>query len=144
MKPQPMSEVSQFPLVLVRNSLGETAQRPILPITLTYGSVTISTTGLLDTGSDVNVLPYPVGVALGANWEQARTGFQLAGNLARYEARGLLLTATVGTLEPVRLAFAWTRAENAPLLLGQVNFFAEFDVCFFRHRGLFEVRRKSA
>jgi len=83
------------------------------------------------------------GITLGGNWETARTGLQLSGNLARYEARGILVSCTVGQLAPVQLAFAWTRAENVPLLFGQVNFFAEFDVCFLRARNIFEVRPKD-
>ena len=39
----------------------------------------------------------------------------------------------------VNLAFAWTQAPDIPLILGQANFFFEFDVCFFRARSEFEV-----
>jgi hypothetical protein len=138
-----MSDVASFPYITVKNARGEPALRPLLPVTLTYSDTTVETTGLLDTGADVNVLPYHLGVTLGGNWETARTGLQLSGNLARYEARGILVSCTVGQLPPVQLAFAWTQAENAPLLFGQVNFFAEFDVCFLRTRNLFEVRPKS-
>jgi len=35
--------------------------------------------------------------------------------------------------------FAWTRAENVPLILGQVNFFMEFDVCFYRSQLAFNL-----
>ena len=93
--------------------------------------------------SAVNILPYNLGISPGGNWEQAQTGFQLSGNLAQYEARGILLTCTVGDLPSVQLAFAWTRAEHVPLLFGQVNLFMEFDVCFFRARNSFEVRSNA-
>ncbi len=139
-----MTDLAQFPYVAVRNSRGETAVRPMLPMSITYDGTTIEASGLLDTGADVNVLPYQLGISLGGNWEQARTGLQLSGNLAQFEARGILLTCTIRQLPPVRLAFAWTQAENVPLLLGQVNFFTEFDVCFFQARGPFEVRPKIA
>lgn len=138
-----MSDVVQFPFVAVKSQRGETALRPLLPVTLSYGGTTVEASGLLDTGADVNVLPYHLGIELGGNWEQARTGLQLSGNLARYEARGILIRCAVGQLPPVQLAFAWTQAENVPLLFGQVNFFAEFDVCFFRARNTFEVRSKT-
>jgi len=138
-----MADVTRFPFVAVKNSLGEVAMRPILPVSLSYRGAAIEAHGLLDTGADVNVLPYNLGISLGGNWEQARTGFQLSGNLAQYEARGILLTCTVGNLPSVQLAFAWTRAEHVPLLFGQVNFFMEFDVCFFRARNSFEVRSNA-
>jgi len=95
---------------------------------------------LLDTGASVSALPYGLGRQLGAVWEEQAVSVRLTGNLAGFEARALVVTATVGSFDPVSLAFAWTRAERIPLLLGQINFFQEFDVCFFRHRGVFEVR----
>ncbi|WP_009631685.1 hypothetical protein [Synechocystis sp. PCC 7509] len=64
----------------------------------------------------------------------------LAGNLASVEARGLLVSAQIGNFAPVRLVFAWSQSDDAPLLLGRMNFFLEFDVCFYRSQLSFEVR----
>ena len=99
--------------------------------------------GLIDSGAAINVLPYDVGLQLGAIWEQQTTPLRLTGNLAAAEARGLVVLANVGPFPPVRLALAWTQARTVPLILGQVNFFLEFDVCFFRSRSVFEVKLKS-
>ncbi|MEO1273377.1 MAG: hypothetical protein AAFX99_35275, partial [Myxococcota bacterium] len=98
---------------------------------------------LLDTGATVNVMPWDLGVQLGAVWNEQNTALTLTGNLARYEARALLVQATLASFEAVQLAFAWSRATDIPLLLGQVNFFQEFDVCFFRSQGHFDVRPKA-
>ena len=117
--------------------------RPQMPLTLTHRSGSIETVGLLDTGADVNVMPYDLGVSLGVDWDAQDTTVELSGNLARLEARGLVVNATIGSLQPVLLVFAWTRATNVPLLLGQVNFFAEFDVCFYRAQNVFEVRPRG-
>jgi hypothetical protein len=68
---------------------------------------------------------------------------KLGGNLAQLEARVLIVTALMPTFEPVRLAFAWTRANDVPVILGQVNFFLEFDICFFRARQFFEISLKG-
>ena len=133
----------RFPYTLIRNARGEAASRPLLPIRLGFQGRILDTVGLLDTAADVNVLPYSVGLALGSVWETLGTSVTLSGNLAALEARGVILDATVGQFPPVRLAFAWTRADSVPLLLGQVNFFAEFDVCFFRAQSSFTVRPKS-
>ena len=102
----------------------------------------MSAIGLLDTGATVNVLPYTIGKQLGAVWEEQATTVHLTGNLAALEARVLLASARVGSFDPVKLAFAWTQSEEVPLILGQVNFFMEFDVCFFRSRSEFEIRPK--
>jgi hypothetical protein len=88
------------------------------------------------------VLPYAIGLELGAVWEDCTVPVTLTGNLAQQEARALVVSAVVGHFPPVRLAFAWTRAANVPVLLGQVNFFMEFDVCFYRSQPAFEVRPK--
>jgi hypothetical protein len=88
----------------------------------------------------VNVLPYDVGLRLGAVWDQVPTTVNLTGNLAREPARVLVVQATVATFRPLRLAFAWSRLSSVPVILGQVNFLLEFDVCFFRSRSLFELR----
>ncbi|MBM3236910.1 hypothetical protein FJZ31_11520 [Candidatus Poribacteria bacterium] len=137
-----MYDSERYLFIPTDSTLGEASLQPYLPLTLTYQGRWVSTSGLLDTGSMVNVLPYQVGVDLGAIWEQQMTPLQLTGNLARYEARTLVVSATVGRLEPVQLVFAWTQATNVPLLLGQVNFFMEFDVCFYRSQLLFDVRPK--
>lgn len=66
----------------------------------------------------------------------------MSGNLASVEARVAVLAAVVGGFPPVRLAFGWARTDEVSVILGQVNFFMEFDVCFFRSRGVFEVKPK--
>ncbi|MFQ6040408.1 MAG: hypothetical protein ACE5PV_06085 [Candidatus Poribacteria bacterium] len=138
-----MHDSERFSFIPADSTLGEASLQPYLPLTLTYQGRSVSTSGLLDTGSTVNVLPYQVGLDLGAVWEQQMTPIQLTGNLARYEVHALVVSATVGRFEPVQLVFAWTQATNVPMLLGQVNFFMEFDVCFYRSQLLFEVRPKQ-
>jgi hypothetical protein len=103
----------------------------------------VEVNGLLDTGASVNVMPYDIGIRLGANWQQQTTKIKLGGNLAKSEARALVVTAAIDQFTPVRLAFAWTKAKSVPLILGQVNFFMEFDVCFFRARAVFEIQPKN-
>jgi len=133
----------RYPFVERDPSLGVASLVRLLPITL-LGAKSISVSGLLDTGATVNVLPYAVGEQLGAVWEQQTTSMTLSGNLAACEARALIVPAVVGKFPPVRLAFAWTKTDAVSVLLGQVNFFMEFDVCFYRSRSAFEVRPKQA
>jgi hypothetical protein len=134
----------RFPYIDVDPLLGSASALPYVPIILGYEQREISTSGLVDSGATLNVLPYDLGVQLGAVWERQTVPVRLTGNLAESEARALVLTARVGQLSSVRLAFAWTRNNRVPLILGQVNFFMEFDVCFFRSRLLFEIMPKNA
>ena len=139
-----MHNAERYPFLPIDSALGEAGLQPRVPLTLAYQDQSVAVTGLLDTGAMVNVLPYPVGVDLGAVWEQQATVLRLTGNLAQFEARALLVSAAVGSFAPVRLVFAWTQALNVPVLLGQVNFFMEFDVCFYRSQLAFEIRPKGA
>ncbi|HET6385462.1 MAG TPA: aspartyl protease family protein [Armatimonadota bacterium] len=116
---------------------------PLLPLRLARGELQAAVSGILDTGAAVNVLPYSIGEQLGLSWEQQRTSVVLSGNLSQIQARGVLLSATVGSFPPVQLAFAWAQTDNVPLILGQANFFLEFDVCFYRSQSNFEVKPKS-
>jgi hypothetical protein len=56
----------------------------------------------------------------------------------------LLVMARVGDFAPVRLAFAWCKTNEVPLILGQTNFFLEFDICFFRSRNQLSVSPKGS
>jgi hypothetical protein len=112
---------------------------PQLPLSLTYRNSSVEVSALLDTGASVNVLPYSIGVQIGAIWEEQTTSVILAGNLASVEAKGLLVSAKISDFEPVRLVFAWSESDNAPLLLGRMNFFLAFDVCFYRSQLAFEI-----
>jgi len=132
----------RFPFVERDLSLGAASLAPFLPLTL-VGTDSVSVSGLLDTGATVNVLPYAVGEQLGAVWDQQRTQVTLSGNLAMCEARALVVSAVIADFPAVRLVFAWARTDAIPVLLGQVNFFMEFDVCLYRSLSIFEVRPKS-
>jgi hypothetical protein len=119
---------------------------PRLPLTLHRGDRSLDVVGLLDSGSAVNLLPYSMGLALGAAWDETAPIVRLAGALAHARAHGLLLSASHPQLtdnRPFQLVFAWTERDDVPLIFGQVNFFMEFDVCFFRSQGTFDVRPKG-
>lgn len=115
---------------------------PYLSVTLTNRSNSLEVMALLDTGASVNVLPYEIGVQLGAAWEEQTVPIKLSGNLACSEARGLVLSGTVAQFS-LLLAFAWTQLIDVPVILGHMNFFAEFNVCFYRHDLAFEVSPKE-
>lgn len=134
-----MVDAQRFPYKILDSSLGMVDRMPYLPLILSLNGQSLNAEGLLDTGASVNVLPYDLGLQLGLIWENETLSVLLAGNLARFEARAVIVDAQIGLFPMVNLAFAWTQATNVPLILGQANFFFEFDVCFFRGRSEFEV-----
>ncbi|MFM1842061.1 MAG: hypothetical protein RLZZ490_797 [Cyanobacteriota bacterium] len=125
------------------DSLGRSAIMPYLPLTLSGGGHSIDVPALLDTGASVNVLPYELGLELGAIWDEQTVQVQLSGNLRQREARGLIISGTVAQFDPILLVFAWTKVRDVPVILGHMNFFAEFDVCFYRHELAFEVQPRA-
>ncbi len=133
----------RFPYTRIEVGRTAASELPYLPIRLSTPSAALNLSGLLDTGSTVNVLPYAVGLELGLLWNQQMAPISLAGNLALWPAFGVIVTAQVATLPPVEMAFAWTQAQDVPLILGQINFFMEFDVCFFCSQSMFELTTKS-
>ncbi|MEH2371882.1 aspartyl protease family protein [Nostoc sp.] len=138
-----MVDTQKFPYKIIDSNLGMVDRMPYLPLTLSLDGQSLNTEGLLDTGASVNVLSYELGLQLGLIWEDETLSVLLAGNLARFEARAVVVDAQVSSFPTINLAFAWTQASNLPLILGQANFFFEFDVCFFRARSEFEVRPKQ-
>ncbi|GET36738.1 retroviral-like aspartic protease family protein [Microseira wollei] len=126
-----MVDAQKFPYKIIDSSLGMVDRMAYLPLTLSFNGKSLNVEGLLDTGASVNVLPYELGLQLGLIWENEMLSVVLTGNLARFEARAIVIDAQVSSFPTVHLAFAWTKATNVPLILGQANFFFEFEVCFF-------------
>ncbi|MBD2438779.1 hypothetical protein [Nostoc sp. FACHB-110] len=117
---------------------------PRIPLVLRRGDQSIETIGLVDSGATVNVLPYELGLQLGVAWNDRQAIIQLAGNLSNQPAIPLSASAEIADFPVVKLVFAWVRSQNVPLILGQTNFFLEFDVCFYRSQFEFEVKPKSS
>jgi len=117
---------------------------PRLPLVIRLNSQSLEVIGLVDSGSTVNVLPFEVGLRLGAVWDDRQATLRLAGTLGNSNAMPLFVMAQVGEFEPIRLAFAWVKSNNVPVILGQTNFFMEFEVCFYRSKLEFEVKPKGA
>lgn len=116
---------------------------PRIPLALRQGDRSIEAIGLVDSGATVNVLPYELGLELGAIWDNRRAIIQLAGNLGNQPAMPFSASVEIGDFALTELVFAWVCSLNAPLILGQTNFFLEFDVCFYRSKSEFEVNLKS-
>jgi hypothetical protein len=133
----------KFRYSVVSHDDGLSVLRPMLALTLESAEQDIQITALLDSCPDVTILPYSVGMALGINWYKQPVVDPPAGNLARYDARGLVTTAIIDGFEPVQLGFIWLRTDQVRPILGQFNLFMSFNVCFFRRDGLFELTLKK-
>lgn len=135
-----MSDSKKFSYISISESDLPTDLMPYLPLKLSRENEAAKVLGLVDSGASINVLPFRVGLELGAIWENQMPLAKLGGNLGNFESKGLILTAKIAEFEPVKLAFAWTKADNVPVILGQTNFFSLFDVCFSRNNKEFEIK----
>ena len=135
-----MTAPAVFPYMQVAPSLGPAGWMPVLPVLLDLDGTTVADLALVDSGAAVNVIPYQLGLQLGGDWNQFPGSLPMGGPLAGYPAKPLFLDATIGSFPPVQLAFARSQAPLARSLLGQVNFFETFDVCFFRSRSEFQIQ----
>jgi len=117
-------------------------QRPILPLTLRANGRQIEAPALVDSGADVNVLPWSVGTSLGLVWQPNKATIRVSG-ITQGAAMPILVSADFGDLNAARLAFAWCQSDSVPLVLGQTNFFMEFGICFFASRREFQVVAKA-
>lgn len=130
----------RFPYTITAPTQNEFDSLPRLPLTLQLDHRPVEAVGLVDSGATVNVLPYDTGLQLGGLWEDRKATIKLAGNLGGVAAQPIFVMATIGDLSPIRLVFAWSRSNNVSLILGQMNFFMEFEVCFFRKQREFEIK----
>ena len=115
---------------------------PRLPLELFIGHRSIQVSGIVDSGAALSVLPYNVGLALGAFWEQLPRLGPLAGGMAGIETRALAAECRIGGLSEtsaVVLHFAWAHVDAVPLLLGPADFLSKFNVCLYRSENFFEV-----
>lgn len=133
----------RFKYSITSSNQNEFDSLPRIPMILLRGDRSIETVGLVDSGATVNVLPYDVGSELGIIWDDRKAIIQLAGNLSNQPAMPFSVTVKIGNFASTELVFAWVRSLNVPLILGQTNFFLEFDVCFYRSMSEFEVNPKS-
>ncbi len=130
----PYTPNSQFPVGM-----------PLIDIQLSNGSSTLIASALIDSGAALNILPFDVGLALGLLWEDQTFPIELGGILSGSQARAVLLEGQIDTLQPAPLAFAWVEHPSLEirLLLGQVNFFQEFDIHFYGNQQIFTIEPKS-
>lgn len=118
---------------------------PLVSIQLAYDATTITVPAVVDSGSALNILPRDIGLSLNLDWDNQTYPLDLGGILSGTQAYAVLLQAKIEPFPPLKLAFAWINKPSTEVrvLLGQVNFFQEFDVHFYGHQKAFEIALKT-
>ena len=75
-----MAEPRRFPYLAVKGANRPADFAPYLPLKLNRGGKSLEVSGLVDSGASVNVLPYRIGLELGAVWDAQTIDFALGGN----------------------------------------------------------------
>jgi hypothetical protein len=117
--------------------------RPWLPVRLLGDPKAFDEFGLVDSAADVSILPFALGHRLGLKWSSAIPVPSIGGALQSTPAREASLDAIIANWPPIRLIFAPLQRDAVPLILGQTNFFQEFDVCFFGSKQEFQVQPRT-
>jgi hypothetical protein len=138
-----MHPIEQFAYTTFQQPNQMQIYRPIVPVKLALKSQLVVELGLVDSGAPISILPYTVGLNLGLIWDQQMHVLEVAGAFGTVAARAVALQTGVGNLPPVGLVFAWVETDNAPLILGNVSFFMEFDVLFKLSKMYFQVSPKT-
>ena len=115
--------------------------QPLLPLQIfSRGGKSVQEAALLDTGAPFSVLPRSIGENLGLNWKDARQFVKLGGGLSGAQTKAVVLKTIALSFEPLDVAFAWAENDGPRLILGQINFFQNFRICFFRKDSAFSIR----
>ena len=138
-----MTTPAQFPYLPRGTGNGPHDLAPLLPARLSLNGIDVDVVGLVDSGSSFSILPFDVGAQFGLDWDQLPRGVMIGGAAGRGPAKMVAVTMTFGPLGPVTQVFAWKRANDTPVVFGQVTFFLNFDICFYRTRGYFEIQPAS-
>jgi hypothetical protein len=117
---------------------------PLLPIRLDRDTTSLDVIALVDSGAAVSALPWSVGLRFGIDWDALSIPCPIGGGAGGFSGKILVVYGTVGTFPTVPLAFSWAKTDTVPIILGQTNFFLNFDVFFYRAQSYFEIQPASA
>jgi hypothetical protein len=128
----------KFPYQLITEDLS----MPYAWVRLSFGKSFYDEWALIDSGAEVNVIPYSVGIKLGLSWDTFDDGPTIGGS-ASGQTKTVDLTVTIGSFTNVLLTFCWLNHDNVKILFGEQDFFELFAVYFDLQNKEFALFRYS-
>jgi hypothetical protein len=120
----------EFPFAEEKANIVPTILRPLAKVKLIYKNMSVTVEMYVDSGADITLVPYSVGIALGFSLkpedEIRRIGGVGGGKISvvvrqvKMEVGGRELNVRVG----------WCMSEDVPLILGRLDIFDKFNVSF--------------
>jgi hypothetical protein len=113
---------------------------PLLPARLSRNGVDVAVSALVDSGATISVVPFDVGARSGYSWNAVALGGVAGGAVGKLIAVDLMFNP-FGRIPQM---FAGSSSNDQPVIFGRAMFFFDFDVCFHRARGYFEIQPATA
>jgi len=120
----------EFPFVEEKANIVPTILRPLARVKLINESMETTADMYVDSGADITLIPYSVGIALGFSLkpqdEIRRIGGVGGGKISVVVRRVKMRIGSMG----LNVRVAWCMSEDVPLILGRLDVFNKFDVLF--------------
>jgi len=120
----------EFPFIEEKANIVPTILRPLARVKLVNENMETTADMYVDSGADITLIPYSVGIALGFSLkpedEIRRIGGVGGGKISIVVRRVKL---RIGSRE-LNVRVAWCMSEDVPLILGRLDIFDKFNVLF--------------
>ncbi len=120
--------------------------RPLVDIQLYHAEHEIIVPVLVDSGADISIMPYEIGLELGFIWNEQTYPIDLGGIMRGVPAFAVLVRGEIAGLPEKALVFAWAQKHRSEcrFVVGQMNFFQQYEVTFRGYENTFEISAKPS
>ena len=125
----------------VRLKSGEIIPRPMIPLTLN-GKEKIDVIGMLDSGSDMTLIPLELAEILEINYTHENEVFGISGIPVKSKEGKISITFGKGhETYNFEIAVLVPQKENMPMIIGRAGFFNQFKITFFESERKIEFKK---
>ena len=120
----------EFPFIEEKANIVPTILRPLARVKLVNENMETTADMYVDSGADITLIPYSVGIALGFSLkpeDEIRRIGGVGGGKISIVVRWVKLR--IGSRE-LNVRVAWCMSEDVPLILGRLDIFDKFNVLF--------------
>ena len=120
----------EFPFVEERANIVPTILRPVPRVKLINKNIKVAVDMYVDSGTDITLIPYSVGIALGFRLkpdDEIKRISGVGGGKISIVVRNVKMRINDKELG---IRVAWCMSEDVPLILGRLGVFNKFDVLF--------------
>jgi len=115
----------------VKLKSGKIARRPLIPFTLSGVNETLDFFGILDTGSDITIIPREIAEVLGVDYVGENEVYGLSGR--KINANDGYLDITFGKgreIHTFTIPILVPKEKGSQIIIGRMGFFEQFKITF--------------